>query len=188
MWIEDLKHDDIEKEFKSMEDKEIEKKSIESLKKVWEDITAKAKEISPESNENWAIDMVKAKYDLKTKEIEENFNKWLIGGKERDSQMQEVVNEFLSDINTITWTKEWSQAKQNKDFWDKKTKENIDYANKLEKFNKELVIKKEQQEAEKRLNKWKLVAQHEIWEKEEALQKLIENLEKWSWEKSPENK
>lgn len=173
----DVTERDLEKELVDNEKKDKEKKSYENIKKSWDLIASQAMDVSPEANENWAVDLVKTKFDKKTKEIEEKFNKWWMWEKERDEQMNEATNEFLWDIKTLVWTKEGSQAKQTKDFWEHKSKENKDYAKKLEEFNKQLQVMKEFKEWEKRIkDKSKMNKVEEQENNEDPIKEIMEKL------------
>jgi len=123
------------------------------LGKCWE-VIKNAKEISPEKG--WDLRLMQVEISDQITTINENLQSWKITPKEKEEEMSKVIGDFIDKVRTTIWTNEASQAKQNKDFWEKTTTDITNYKKDLIKFLEWLVKINQDNSTKKRVEeiKW----------------------------------
>jgi len=166
--------DNPDKSINNPENKEKkEKNEQDKLDKVSLEILNNAEKISPESK--WKLNLVSLVLNEEIWDINKDFQSWKITQEEKEKQLQETYEKFTEDVNSVIWTTEASQAKQNKEFSEKTMQGEKDYKKDLTKFLEGLVKINQDNSAKKRIN----MGQNNQ-EKEAHGKKIApENLKEW---------
>lgn len=153
------------------------------LEKCWE-VIKNAKEISPEKG--WDLRLIQVEISDQITTINENLQSWKITPKEKEEEMSKVIGEFIDKVRTTIWTNEASQAKQNKDFWEKTTADITNYKKDLTKFLEWLVKINQDNSTKKRVEEMKWNENKELPDKlafnwyPKKMPEWLENPSEWA--------
>jgi len=109
---------------------------------------------SPESKQE--LDTETNNFKKELSKLEEEFWTWELSPeqtKEKENKKQKLVETYLSNIKSIVWTKEWSQAEQTKQYSEQLKTQWEHYTKLLEDFHE--ILRKWSEECERnRIKKW----------------------------------